>query len=104
MLGISIFMVKLFKINIFIIISLLTSGFAFTQNPPPPPGFECCTQFEDDLAKYNECITSTDPDQYCAPLTVDIPIYNVLVFIGGVGLVSCSVYKRVRQKKSQVKN
>ncbi|MFC5681898.1 hypothetical protein ACYE2N_08870 [Flavobacterium sp. MAHUQ-51] len=103
MLGISIFMVKLFKINIFIIISLLTSGILFAA-PPPPPGFECCAQFEDDLAKYNECITSTDPDQYCDPLTVDIPIYNVLVFIGGVGLVSYSVYKRVRQKKSQVKN
>ena len=107
MLDISIFMMKFFKINIFIIIFLLASSFAFTQNPPPP-GLECCSEYEGENPnnppqQYLDCIAAeeAEPGSYCSPVVpIDNSIYILLAGFSGSILVLMVVYREIKRKKT----
>ena len=83
---------KIFFILLFL---LMQTGLAIAQ--PPPPGSECCLQFEDDLAAYTECLS--DPESYCnAPLPADNSIH-ILICVG-LAFGTFVIFKKINHKKT----
>lgn len=85
------------KLFIIVLFLLMQTGLAFALDPPVPPGGDCCVEFEDDVAAYNQCLM--DPESYCsAPLPANNSI-DILMYVGLL-FGTFVIFKKINHKKT----
>lgn len=86
---------KIFIKCVFLIVCMVMGFGVFAQKIPPPPGFECCLQFEG-TPQYDECLNS-DPDVYCnGAVPIDNSLYIYISIVAGVALASFVIARRMK--------